>query len=388
MPIQKRTEARKKVERRGNSRRKSDDKLDLLLEFGSVLNSSLNTSVVRELAMQATCKLLDCDGATLYLVDAKKNELFFEAVVGSVSKQSLQEFRLPIGEQSIAGTVALHRKGLIVNDVSSDSRHNKSVDEKNKYKTKNMVCVPVVFQDRLLGVLQALHRERSSFKEADKKLLELLANQVAIAIENARLYESLKHALIEIVASLTSALEAKDRYTAGHTRRVALFSELIAKYLGFTRAQVEDVRMAAMLHDVGKIGIDDSILKKQSSLEGQEWEHMKQHPELGFKILAHVEQLKMVVDGMRYHHERPDGHGYPLGLKGEEIPMIARIISVADTFDAMTSTRPYRKGLPYETAFEEILRNRGSQFDEKVVDAFAEAFRLERMGKKRLGNGQ
>jgi HD-GYP domain-containing protein (c-di-GMP phosphodiesterase class II) len=115
---------------------------------------------------------------------------------------------------------------------------------------------------------------------------------------------------------------------------------------------------------------------------------MKQHPELGFKILAHVEQLKMVVDGMRYHHERPDGHGYPLGLKGEEIPMIARIISVADTFDAMTSTRPYRKGLPYETAFEEILRNRGSQFDEKVVDAFAEAFRLERMGKKRLGNGQ
>lgn len=188
----------------------------------------------------------------------------------------------------------------------------------------------------------------------------------------------------QLVMAIANAIEAKDHYTGGHNRRVAYFATMIARHLGLSAAEIEDVYLSSLLHDVGKIGIDDHVLKKAAPLDSEEWEHMKQHPELGWKILGKAKCLEHIIDGMRFHHERPDGLGYPLKLKGEEIPMIARIISVADTFDAMTSNRPYRKGLDYEVAFEEIVRNKGTQFDEKVVDGFVRAFKMERMGKKRI----
>lgn len=360
--------------------------LELFMEFSSILNSTLDTAIVRELAMKATCKLLDSEGATLYLVDEEKNELYFEAIVGNVKSEQLKEIRLPISESSIAGTVALHRRSMVVNNVEDEKRHDKRSDQKNKFQTKNMVCVPVETKGRLLGVLQALNRPGENFDAADQRLLETLSHQVAIAVDNAKLYAHLKTQFMETITAMATAIEAKDRYTGGHTKRVALYSELIAKYMGMTKEGVEEVRLSAILHDIGKIGIDDKVLKKQAPLEKEEWEHMKLHPELGYKILHQVKSMSKITAGMRLHHERPDGLGYPLGLKGDEIPVIASIISVADTFDAMTSTRPYRKGMEYEVAFEEIVRHRGTQFDEKVVDAFIKAFKIERMGKNRLKN--
>lgn len=357
--------------------------LEQLMEFSSILNSSLDTSRVRELAMKATCKLLGSEGATLYLVDEEKNELYFETIVGAVSSEQLKEIRLPIGPGSIAGEVAHTREGVVSNDMEKDKRHFKKADEKNKFRTRNMACVPVESKGRLLGVLQAINKA-SAFTESDRRLLETLGHQVATAVENSLLYQNMKTQFYETVSAMATAIEAKDRYTGGHTKRVALFSVLIAKHMGLPKEEVEDVRLSAILHDIGKIGIDDKVLKKDAPLDKVEWEHMKQHPEMGYKILAHVKSMKKITDGMRYHHERPDGHGYPLGLKGEEIPLIARIISVADTFDAMTSTRPYRKGMEYEIAYDEIVKNSGKQFDEKVVDGFVKAFKLERMGKKRV----
>lgn len=360
------------------------EQLELLMEFSSILNSTLDTSRVRELAMKATCKLLACEGATLYLVDHEKNELYFETIVGSVRTEQLKEIRLKIDECSLAGTVALKRKPIVVNNVEEEARHDKRADQKNSFRTRSMVCVPVDSRGRLLGVLQAINRNDGPFDEADQRLLATLSNQVAIAVENAQLYENVKNQFHETIFAMATAIEAKDRYTGGHTKRVALFSELIAKHMGLTKDEIHEVRLSAILHDIGKIGIDDKVLKKDAPLDKEEWEHMKQHPEMGYRILAHVKSMRSITDGMRFHHERPDGLGYPLGLKGEEIPMIARIISVADTFDAMTSNRPYRKGLDYDVAYEEIVKYRGTQFDEKVVDAFIKAFKLERMGKKRI----
>lgn len=358
--------------------------LEALMEFSSILNSTLDTSRVRELAMKATCKLLECEGATLYLLDGEKNELYFETIVGSVSSDQLKKIRLPINESSLAGSVALKRESILINDVAQEKRHFKKADEKNQFRTKCMVCVPVESKGKLIGVLQALNKIGGKFVESDKRLLETLSHQVAIAVENAQLYENLRTQFHETVSAMALAIEAKDRYTGGHTKRVALFSVLIAKHMGLSKEEIYDVELAATLHDIGKIGIDDKVLKKPAALDKEEWEHMKQHPELGYRILAHVSSMRIITDGMRFHHERPDGLGYPLGLKGEEIPMVARIISVADTFDAMTSTRPYRKGLDYDIAYEEIVRYRGTQFDEKVVDGFVLAFKLERMGKKRI----
>lgn len=359
------------------------DYLEHFMRFNTILNSTLDTQEVHQRAIEAATNLLQCDAASLYLVDEDKQELYFDIIIGEAA-DDIKEIRLPIDEKSIAGSIALNRKAEIINDVESDKRHFKEADKKSNFNTRNMICVPVFSKDKLRGVLQAINSAEEDFNQTDLILLETLGNQVGIALENAMLYESLRNTFMETMEAFSSAIEAKDRYTGGHTKRVALFSTLIAKYYeGFNKDDVLEVRMAAMMHDIGKIGVDDKVLKKQAPLDAEEWEHMKQHPEFGYRILGHVKSLKNIVDGMRYHHERPDGLGYPLGLKGEEIPLIARIISVADTFDAMTSTRPYRKGLSYETAYDEITRYRGTQFDEKVVDAFVKAFKLEGMGKKR-----
>jgi HD-GYP domain-containing protein (c-di-GMP phosphodiesterase class II) len=144
---------------------------------------------------------------------------------------------------------------------------------------------------------------------------------------------------------------------------------------------MDRVKLGALLHDVGKIGIEDKVLKKDSALDAAEWKIMQKHPDLGYDIMGRVESLKDIIGGMRYHHERWDGKGYPLGLKGEEIPFLARIIAVADTYDAMVSTRPYRKGLKAEFAYDEIVRYSGTQFDPIVVEAFVQAYKIEKMGK-------
>lgn len=357
--------------------------IELLMEFSAALNSSQSTAEVRDKTMQLTCELLHCEAATLYLLDRESQELFFEAIVGPASHQALREIRLAVDDKSVAGSVALHRKSVLINDTSKDKRHNKNADQKTKFNTRQMIAVPVCTKGVFVGVLQAINSKRGKFSQAELQLLEILGHQVAIAIENARLFENLSDLFVETVSSLASAIDAKDPYTGGHTKRVAFFSQVIAKHMGFSREDVERVKIAALLHDIGKIGIDDKVLKKEAPLESGEWDHMKQHPEKGYRILAHLKQLQYATDGMRYHHERPDGKGYPCGLKGDEIPVIASIIAVADTFDAMTSNRPYRKGLSYEIAFAEITRNRGTQFDEKVVDAFIKAFNIDRMGKKR-----
>ncbi len=162
--------------------------LEQLMEFSSILNSTLDTARVRELAMKATCKLLECEGATLYLVDEEKKELYFETIVGSVASEQLKQIRLKIDESSLAGTVAMKRTSILVNDAEKEKRHFKKADEKSRFRTKSMVCVPVESKGKLLGVLQALNRLNGPFEESEKRLLETLSHQVAIAVENAKLY--------------------------------------------------------------------------------------------------------------------------------------------------------------------------------------------------------
>lgn len=186
----------------------------------------------------------------------------------------------------------------------------------------------------------------------------------------------------DTVSALAAALDRKDGYTGGHIRRVAHYAEAIALCMGLGEEEVLEARLSAVLHDVGKIGIDCQVLTKAGPLDELEWEQMKSHPDLGWMILAHVQGLSRVAEVIRSHHERPDGLGYPLKLKGEQIPLAARIIAVADAFDAMTSDRPYRKALSAEQALKEIVRCRGTQFDEKVVDGFVRAFKLEGWAKR------
>ena len=359
--------------------------LECLTQFSALINSTLDPELVREKALEATCALIGCETASLYLVDRKTGELYWETALGDAGRQLKNTVRLPINDRSIAGYVAMSGESLIINDVQNDPRHFKKASTQSSFRTYTMLCAPLKARDSVIGVLQALNKlpsvprrqsmhDWADFFESDLRLLESLGHQVAIAIENSRLYTDLKQSFYGTVEALSEAVEKKDRYTGGHTQRVVYYSMCIARHMNLSTEEMERIRLAALMHDIGKIGIEDRILKKQNPLDGDERSIMQKHPELGYDIMSRVEGLRDVVAGMRYHHERWDGGGYPSGLAGVEIPLVARIIAVADAFDAMVSNRPYRKGHPASKAYEEITGNAGTQFDPVVVDAFTIAF--------------
>lgn len=177
--------------------------------------------------------------------------------------------------------------------------------------------------------------------------------------------------------SILETLNKKDAYTFEHSTRVAYFATLIAKELGLTEQQILELEFAALFHDIGKIGVPDSILKKPGRLTAEEYEEMKNHPVYSAEIIEHFKPFQGLALSVKHHHERFDGRGYPSGLKGEEIPLFSRMILVADTFDAMTSTRPYRKGLPFASAYGELMELAGTQFDPQIVKAFIRVMRKE-----------
>ena len=247
-------------------------------------------------------------------------------------------------------------------------------------------CIPSYFRDDLLGVL--LLGRKNDGKKFDHEELDFftaLAQDVSMAIRNAQLFAELeselekKHRLFfHTTIALAAAIDAKDHYTHGHTTRVTNVSLEVAKKLAEKNKKlledkfIENVHIASLLHDIGKIGISEAILNKQGPLTEEEWKVIKEHPVIGVTILQPIHELKVSIQGVKYHHERYDGKGYPDGLKGEEIPMIAAIISVADAYDAMISNRPYRPGMSKDKAIEEIKRCNGTQFNPQIASAFIE----------------
>ena len=356
--------------------RKSEKKIKqftTLSDLNALLNSSLDQEEVREMAMEAATKLMNCEVGSLLLLDNDSNELYFEVALGEKGEE-VKRIRLNVGE-GIGGWVAMHGKPLLIPDVSKDPRHFTKADEKSDFITRDILCVPLKIKDKIIGVLEAVNKlDGEVFDEKDLELFQLLANQVAIAIDNARLYEELQETFLQTAEALTDAIEKRDPYTGGHTKRVVRYSTAIAKYLNIPPSEKECLKISAILHDVGKIGIEDVILRKRSKLNENESNEMKKHPILGHEILEKVTRLRDVIPGMRYHHERLDGKGYPDGIDGSKIPLIAKIIAVADAFDAMTTDRPYRKALDNNNAIKELKRCSGRQFDKEVVNGFFEAY--------------
>ncbi|MEW6675041.1 MAG: HD domain-containing phosphohydrolase [Nitrospirota bacterium] len=347
--------------------------LNTLIELSSLINSTFDTREIRKRAIEAATRLMDAEAGSLLLVDQETGELFFEVALGEKGEK-LKEIRLKKGE-GIAGWVAEHGEPVIIHNVQSDPRFFKLADEKTAFITKNMICVPVKTKDRILGVLQAVNKKHNSFDSEDLNIFNALANQVAIAIENSNLYQELKETFYGTAQALAETIEKRDPYTGGHTKRVMNYSLAIGRAMRLSKRELEDLKLAAILHDVGKIGVRDDVLLKGGKLDPDELEKMNMHPKYGAEILSHVKQLRDIIPGVRGHHERLDGKGYPDNLKGGDVPTIARIIAVADTLDAMTTDRPYRKALSLETAFEELRKNVGIQFDREVVDAFIRAYR-------------
>lgn len=234
----------------------------------------------------------------------------------------------------------------------------------------SLISVPLRMKTRLLGWISVLSFDKTKrFDEGQRKLLSIVASRAAAAIENARLYEDLRATFQQTIQGLAKAIDKMDRYTAGHSDRVATYATYLAMRLGLPPDMIEIVRQSALMHDIGKIGCVMN-LNKPGKLTQDEYEVFKKHPGFGRDILEPIRFLHPLIPGVHLHHERWDGRGYPLGLKGNDVPLIARIIAVADTYDAMTSDRAYRRALPHEVAVTEIERCSSSQFDPEVANAF------------------
>ncbi|MFT3921077.1 MAG: response regulator [Myxococcales bacterium] len=251
---------------------------------------------------------------------------------------------------------------------------------------QSLVVTTLRVRNKTIGYLGAMSFTRAKkFDEGQRKLLTIVASRAAAAIENAKLYEDLKGTFRQTIRGLASAIDKMDRYTAGHSERVAAYAQILAIKLGLPPADVEIVRQSALMHDVGKIGCVMN-LNKPGKLTHEEYHIFQKHPVYGRDILEPISFLHPLIPGVHMHHERWDGKGYPIGLKGQDIPLFARIISVADTYDAMTSDRAYRKALPHDVATREIHDCSGSQFDPDVSGNFLEAIAQDRRERTERGD--
>lgn len=235
---------------------------------------------------------------------------------------------------------------------------------------RSLMAVPLVTSQGVQGLLILGDRQPGIFQSDELFAIEKVASQLAVALKNAWLYEEMRQMFFSTVASLANAIDAKSPWTMGHSERVMNIAANIARDMGFDEEGIERVRLGGLLHDIGKIGVMEALLEKPVELDEDDFPPIRLHPEKGVAILAPIAQLKGVLPAILHHHEFYDGNGYPARLAGEEIPLDARIITVADSFDAMVADRPYRKGLSVEEAASELLRCAGSQFDPVIVDCF------------------
>jgi HD-GYP domain-containing protein (c-di-GMP phosphodiesterase class II) len=337
--------------------------ISLLYGVAEKIASCLDLREAARLAVEEAKKVIRADNVSVQLLSELSGKL--ETIYASGAGAGLDVEEPGSG---IAGAVLATGRAEIVNDVTSDPRY-----VERAVPISSLLCAPLQTKGRVIGLMNMSSDQPLVYTAEDLKLLVALSSQAAVAIENARLYDSLKETFLTTVHTLAETIEKRDSYTAGHTKRVMEYSLAIGAALALSKEDMTRLELSAVLHDVGKIGVRDDVLLKQSKLTAEEFASIKMHPVYGEEILSHVAQLRHIIPGVRGHHERYDGKGYPDGLKGAAIDMTARIIAVADSFDAMTSSRPYRQGLSLEEAFAELKKFSGSQFDPDVVKAFFSA---------------
>lgn len=350
----------------------------ILLEVSRVVNSSLDPDEVGKLVLRESRKAMSSDHASLFVLD-DKSEHFILAGADGFSEDEMDNLKLLGAWETISDYIMKHKEPLVIDDVHSDSMFNTaelSVSGE-KFPIDSFLAVPLETRGKLIGALMVSNIERPGhiFTDKDKDFLLALSNNMAIALLNARLYHKMKRQFLSTITSLTRAIDAKDSYTSGHSERVMKFAVAIGRELELDNDAMEKLRLASLLHDIGKIGVKESILMKPAKLLGYERRQIRMHPTIGARIVETIEDSEDMQRGIIEHHERFDGKGYPNHLKGEQISLIGRIIAVADVFDALTTDRPYQKGSVKDEIVERIQSESAAQFDPRVVTAFMLSYR-------------
>ncbi len=339
-----------------------NQKLKILNEISSSLTLRPNMNTLFNSIVNSIYDLFDTEICSIRLLEDDKLEL--KASAGNF-KEFIHNKAINI-YKDISGKAVLDKEIVFLSDVSQTTMYTK---KDNLFRhiecLKTLMFIPLVFDNKVTGVLSVGSSEE--LNEMDIDILKTFSNHAAVTIEKTRLYQNLKDSYFRTIKTLATAVEAKDAYTEGHSLRVSKYSTLIAKSMGLEYEKVEEVNIAGILHDIGKIGIEDSILTKPGKLSQQEYEEITKHPSIGGRILKHIGLSDDILNGVLLHHKRVDLKGYPKDINIEELPLIARIIGVADAFDAMTTNRSYSNARTIEKAMEELILNKGSQFCPEVV---------------------
>lgn len=360
-------QAEREIERRGlvSETLHKYKEITLLYDLVEQVASCLDRREVARMIIDQARRVLGFDRMSLRLLDRESGELKILASYGRKSEEELKKAIRP-GE-GIVGSVWASGQAEIINEVAADPRF---IPANYNYPISSMICAPLKTKENVIGVAFLSSEAPAAYTAEDLKLFTTLTYQAAVAIENAGLYEQLQETFFTTVYTLAETIEKRDPYTGNHTKRVMEYSLAIGRTLELAEAELTRLQLAAVLHDIGKIGVRDDVLLKPGRLTDEEFAAIKQHSICGAEIMAGISQLQHIIPGIKHHHERYDGRGYPDGLQGEEIDVIARIIAVADTFDAMITDRPYRRGLDIDVAYAELEKNAGTQFDPMVVEAF------------------
>jgi HD-GYP domain-containing protein (c-di-GMP phosphodiesterase class II) len=324
----------------------------------------------KEVAMEAAREILQAERCTVFQLDKKTNELWSRVATGEGTIRVL-------AHRGIVGETIAHRRVINIADAYADGRFNPDVDRATGFRTRTLLTAPLLdTKGNVLGVLQVLNKTGGGFQADDEKMLVLFAEQAAAAVENAQLYDELQAAYKDTIFRLAAAAEFKDHDTRNHLERVSRYAALIAEDRGMPADWCARLALASPMHDIGKLGIPDAILKKPGRLTEEEWVDMRRHPLFGGDILANSENelLRMSERVARGHHEKWDGTGYPLGISGEAIPLEARIVALADVFDALTSRRCYKPAFSLDDTRKIIDEGAGKHFDPQLVESFRNIF--------------
>ena len=348
-----------------------------LSEIARTVNAQANLDKLLITIAEQTKMVLNADRCSVFLFDKDKNELWSKVALGI---DESEEIRFS-ADKGFAGYAVKTGETIRIQDAYNDDRFNKDIDKHTGYRTYNLLCMPMRnIKFEIIGAFQVLNKKDGDFTDADEDILLAIGTNAGIAIENNLLFNIQQQMLDEqkklfegFIDTLAASIDARDKITLGHSTRVRLYAEIIANQMGLNKDITEIISKAAMLHDIGKIGIRDAVLQKKGSLTKEEYEHIKEHVNITYDILCKTNlnsSFTEIAEIAASHHEKYDGTGYFRGLEGDKIPLGGRILAVSDVFDAITSVRHYRDRMPMKDALNIMIEGKNKHFDGKIVDAF------------------
>lgn len=352
-----------------NNTQANKTRLDLLDKICSNVRSVKQHLPVISSITQMTRYALNASASSLLLLDEENKVLLNKYSDGPLGKE-FRRFHLN-KQLGVTRWVLQNCRPLIVKDISKDERFNKSTDEVAGVVPRSVICAPLVIHGKVIGVIKELNKlDGNDFNEHDLQILVGLATNAALTIENIRLNEDLLYSYKDTVQKLVSLLDVRESTASKHSRRVTEYALIAATKLSLSEEEKQSIEYGAVLHDIGLLSVPESVLNKREKLTDEEWNMIRKHPVIGYNLLRGIPSLNQVSKLILYHHERFDGKGYPCGLKGDTIPIGARVIAVADAFDSMTVKHSYRAAMSTKDALAEIGKCAGSQFCPVVARAF------------------